>query len=581
MKPAFREYSAIVWKFKWAALLVIISVTTATVIDTIVPLFYKDIANALADPFSQENYRLLISAFLKIMGSFIAIWFCWRLVEIGIIPLEAGGMRELDKRSFRTIAAQKYRYFEDNFSGSIIKRSARFTHAYERIVDWFIFSLLPNTVAIVVAFAVFYHQEPAFALYFLLWIILFLGWATGFSIWKLRFHEVMAQWESKIGGAYSDAISNIFSVKSFALEPQEQKIIDETAETTFKKRRLAWILDFVSFAVQGILSMGIELILIYGMIQKWREGEFSVGEFILFQTVMLLLIHRLWDFGRSLRSLFSAIADANEMGDMYASTDLDHDYPGSHPVTLSSGAIEFRNITFSYGPQNPLFNHFNLRIKAGEKIALVGASGSGKTSLTKLLFRFIEAEAGDVYFDGIPGKQFTLESLRRQISLVPQQPELFHRSIKDNITLGKPVDEATLRDTAEKAKCLEFINKLPKQFDTLVGERGVKLSGGEKQRVAIARAFLEEAPIVVLDEATSALDSLTEKQIQAAIFRLIEEKTAIVIAHRLSTILKMDRIVVLENGKILEEGTHRSLLEHKGHYYRMWQHQSGEFLGDY
>jgi ATP-binding cassette subfamily B protein len=211
-------------------------------------------------------------------------------------------------------------------------------------------------------------------------------------------------------------------------------------------------------------------------------------------------------------------------------------------------------------------------------VALVGQSGSGKTSLTKLLFRFFEPQKGDLYFDGQNAKDFTLESLRNQISLVPQQPELFHRSVRDNIVLSADVSDEKIHQVAKKAKSLEFIEKLPQQFETMVGERGVKLSGGEKQRIALARAFLEDAPIVVLDEATSALDSITEKQIQTAIFDLIENKTAIIIAHRLSTILRMDRIIVLENGKIIEEGTHQELLDLGGNYSKMWKHQSGEFL---
>ena len=197
-----------------------------------------------------------------------------------------------------------------------------------------------------------------------------------------------------------------------------------------------------------------------------------------------------------------------------------------------------------------------------------------------MLFRFFEPQSGQILFDGVPAGEFTLASLRQQISLVPQQPELFHRSLRDNITLDKVVSEQRLEEVAERSQSLDFINALPEGFDTLVGERGVKLSGGERQRVAIARAFLEDASIVVLDEATSALDSLTEQQIQEAIFELIQDKTAIVIAHRLSTVLRMDRIIVMDKGRIIEQGNHQELLAFKGKYFAMWKHQSGGFLSE-
>jgi len=362
----------------------------------------------------------------------------------------------------------------------------------------------------------------------------------------------------------------------------EQRNIDKKADEIYAKKKIAWFLMFVSFSVQGILTMGIELVLVYLMIGKWQQGLFNVGEFVLFQSILLMLVQRIWDFGRNFRSFFSALADSAEMAEVFENADIETDKTNAKPLLISQGEIQFNKVNFSYGGSQSsnacLFEDFSLTIKAGEKIALVGHSGSGKTSLTKLLFRFSEPQKGSILFDGQDAGDFTLASLRNQISLVPQQPELFHRSVRDNIVLNSEVSEDQIEAAAKKSGSWEFINRLPDKLDTMVGERGVKLSGGEKQRIALARAFLEDAPIVVLDEATSALDSITEKQIQTAIFELISDKTAIVIAHRLSTVLRMDRILVLDNGHIIEQGTHQQLLEKEGKYAMMWKHQSGEFL---
>ena len=601
MKIIFKEYLRVMREKPWGFLLIIIGVITATILGIYVPVFYKNIANGFALPYSPETLDMMMHNFWMVLLFYAGIWLSWRVLEVGIIPVEDGGICSLNKRSFAVLKQQKYNFFENSFSGSLIKQAGRFSRAYEAILDWFVFQLMQNVIGISFAFVLFYQHYPEFAYYFLIWVIVYIAWSVGFSIWKLKFDQAVSSSDSKLGGAFSDAIGNIFIVKSFALEDSEQKNIDEKADIVYDKTKIAWILMFVSFAVQGLMTMGIELVLVYLMIGKWQAGVFSVGEFVLFQSILLILVQRLWEFGRNFRSFFTALADASEMAEVFKIADIEKDSPHAKPLTISKGNIHFDKISFAYSSDattannknkgvkgveeeaesisnTGLFDDFSLNIKAGEKVALVGHSGSGKTSLTKLLFRFSDPQKGKILFDGQAAEDFTLASLRKQISLVPQQPELFHRSVRDNIILGEDVSDEKVREASQKAQCLDFIEKLPEKFKTMVGERGVKLSGGERQRIALARAFLEDAPIVVLDEATSALDSITEKQIQTAVFELIKDKTAIVIAHRLSTILRMDRIIVLESGKIIEQGTHQELLEKEGKYAAMWKHQSGEFI---
>jgi ATP-binding cassette subfamily B protein len=277
------------------------------------------------------------------------------------------------------------------------------------------------------------------------------------------------------------------------------------------------------------------------------------------------------------------LADAAEMTEiiMQPHDIVDPEKPESSRI--SKGAVEFSNVTFRYQESDDagLFENLQLAIPAGQKIGLVGPSGSGKTTLTKLLLRFMDIENGQILVDGQNIAHIAQDDLRRSIAYVAQEPLLFHRSIYENIAYGRAEASAKeIYDAAEKAHAAEFIKDLPKTYDTMVGERGVKLSGGQRQRVAIARAMLKRAPIIVLDEATSSLDSVSEKLITGALDELMEKRTTLVIAHRLSTIRKMDRILVLHEGKIIEDGSHQQLLKQKGMYAKLWEHQSGDFIGE-
>lgn len=577
MDILLREYGSIVRR-KWGwFVVVILGVSLGAGIEILIPLYYQDIANALVLPYSTATHNLLLHSLLMIAALFGLKWLGWRAVELGMILFQSWGLRQLDKRCFDVLVQQRYAFFENNFAGSLVKQANRFIKAFETVIDWLMFEFYGNLLQIAIAFVIFYQQQPTFALYFLLWVILFLGFSGGYLVWKLRYDERVAAMDSKLGGAYADNIGNILILKSFALEGRARASIASLADESYQKRNTAWLLTFALFAVQGLMAFGIELLLLYLMIGKWREGTFVIGEFVLFQTVLLILIRHLWDFGMNFRRFFSVLADAREMAEVFRQTDLERDPPHAQAHRITRGEIRFANVTFGYGA-TPLFRNLDLLIRAGEKVALVGHSGSGKSTLTKLLFRLVEPQAGQILFDGIPAQGFTLAALRSQLALVPQQPELFHRSLRDNIALGREASDAAIWEAARRAGADGFIRKLPEGLDTLVGERGIKLSGGEKQRIALARAFLQDAPIIVLDEATSALDSLTEQQVQTAIFDLLQGKTAIVIAHRLATILHMDRIIVLEHGEVVEQGTHAELLARRGKYYAMWQHQSGEIL---
>jgi ATP-binding cassette subfamily B protein len=320
--------------------------------------------------------------------------------------------------------------------------------------------------------------------------------------------------------------------------------------------------------------------MIYAAIQFWSNGLLSIGDFVLIQSYLIIIFNKLWGFGRVIRHFYEHLADAEEMTEILDTphdiTDIKH----AKELVVKKGKIEFVGVNFYYHKTRKVIDRLDLKIKPGERIALIGPSGAGKSTIMKLLLRQYDVTSGKILIDGQHISKVTQASLWQNISLVPQDPVLFHRTLIENIRYGNPdANKEEVLAASKLAHCHEFINEFPDAYETYVGERGVKLSGGERQRVAIARAMLRGAPILVLDEATSSLDSESEMFIQDALDKLMKKKTVIVIAHRLSTIMKVDRILVIDQGKIVESGTHKELLgKKKGIYKKLWKLQAGGFL---
>ena len=320
----------------------------------------------------------------------------------------------------------------------------------------------------------------------------------------------------------------------------------------------------------------VHFILLYLALKFWQNDIITLGTIVLLETYLFRLFDKLWNVGKNIRVIYEAMADANEMTEILIKPLEVMMFP-MPKLAVKSGAIEFKNVSFGYHKDQDVLNNFDLAIKPGERVALIGPSGGGKSTIIKLLLRFFDLNGGEILIDGQDIYKTQQDSLRAQLSLVPQDPILFHRSLIENIRYAQPeAKDSEVVKAAKLAHAHEFISSFPDGYNTLVGERGVKLSGGERQRVAIARAILKDAPILVLDEATSSLDSESEQFIQDALKSLMQGRTTIVVAHRLSTIMQMDRIVVIDGGKIVEQGKHEELLKiREGLYQRLWEIQAG------
>lgn len=483
---------------------------------------------------------------------------------------------------FNHIQSMDNKFHSDRFGGALVSQANKFVSAYDRIMAEYNWSILTGITAYAASLFVLIFVNPLYAGAFVVVSILY----CAIVLWRMKlqmpFNRKLATSESQTTARLADTITNIATVRAFAGEAQEAKLFHkQTTETFTANRKLMSVQlknEFISHtgvASIAILAFGIGLVSITNL-------NAPIGTLFLTLTYTLNLTERLWQFMFVVRNLNKAFGDAADMTETLQLKPSVQDPEHPKSAHIKNGSIAFNDVTFNYSENDePLFKGLTLRIAPGEQVGLVGHSGGGKSSLARLLSRTMDINAGEILIDNQNIAEIRQRDLRRAIAYVPQDPLLFHRSLMDNIRYGKPdASDDEVIAVAKLAHAHEFITTLPKGYDTMVGERGIKLSGGQRQRIAIARAMLKDAPILVLDEATSALDSESEILIQDALWKLMKGRTAIVIAHRLSTIQRMDRIVVLEHGRIIEQGSHKELLAKNGTYAKLWAHQSGGFIDD-
>lgn len=567
---------------RWLAVGTVALFLLASIAEVFVPILYKRFFDTLSLPL-EKNIAVvtLISIILGVLALRAFRWASRNIGLLGIQKLEPNTMARLRQMSFEYLAQHSLAFFSNNFTGSLIQRVNRFARSFERLADTIAFNLIPLGITIIGAVVVTWSHTPLLSMIIVAWITVFFAFNYVFALWRVKYNIRMAEADSKTSGMLADLFANHSSITMFAALSSEAKRFRGVTEAQAKITRTTWNINSSFDAIQAAVIFIAEFFIFYFSIQLWSQGAITIGTFVLVQVYIIQLASQLWDFGRIVRTVFEVFADSKEMVEMLLLPHEIKDVDKAPELSVSKGEIVFENLSFYFGEKKRVLEDITLTIAGGQKVGLVGPSGAGKTTILRLLFRLFEVTKGHISIDGQNIHNVTQESLRRAIAVVPQEPVLFHRTLMENIRYGRlDATDDEVREAARLANCADFINALPQGYDTYVGERGVKISGGERQRIAIARAILKDAPILILDEATSSLDSHSEALIQEALDRLMMGKTTIAVAHRLSTIRKMDRIILLEGGRIREDGTHDSLLKGQTLYRELWNLQAGGFIAD-
>jgi ATP-binding cassette, subfamily B, bacterial len=570
------------WRFMWifskrqktVALTASICVIVAASLTSATNLLYKYIVDSVQTG-NTSLIALLVLAYPVLLYAESVIW---RLSGFSgmlwVTRVEYDVYNSLGAYTFK----HSHSYFINRFAGSLLSKVDNIAESANQLIHDFLWTNLESGILILTSFILIFRVDIEVGFWFLALLCVLVVVNIKATKKQRTYSLKNALTYSVLRGHIVDAFSNISAVRQFASHEHEEDKLESLAEKSRIAHKNSWFFSEMTLVVNMTIVFLFNLIIMYTLVDRWKTGSITTGDLVLIIAIFWTISGALTRLGRMFNQTAKAIGKMREgLSELIAEYEI-IDKPHAKRLKTKEGEITWNNVTFNYGNSH-VFDNFNLVIPKGQRVGLVGSSGAGKTTFVSLLLRQHDLHGGSIAIDGQDIAKVTQDSLREAIAVVPQEPMLFHRTIRENIAYGKPdaTDEEIIA-VAKKAQAHDFITVLEKGYETLVGERGVKLSGGQKQRIAIARAMLKNAPILVLDEATSALDSESEVAIQKALHELMEGKTVVAIAHRLSTLREMDRIIVLEKGKIVEDGTHTTLTKAGGTYARLWEHQAGGFL---
>ncbi|TBY13630.1 ABC transporter ATP-binding protein [Rhizobium laguerreae] len=566
------------WRHRPALVGVIIMLVIAsTLAEVMVPVFSGQIVDAIAGSNAADRaVRAFVIVVALGLTSVALRWFIFN----GIIRLTLRTMADVTNNGFHKVQRFSTDWHANSFAGSTVRKITRGMWALDQLNDLLLVALLPSIVMLVGASIVLGSYWPIMGLIVAAGSLIYIGVTVALSMGFVSPAARLANaWDTKLGGALADAISCNSVVKAFGAENREEIRLRHVMARWDSRTRRTWNRGTLSGTIQGFLMVSMQAGILGTGLIMWQQGLATPGDITFVLAMFFVLQGYLRNVGQDIRNLQRAVNDMEELVLLDKMPLGIEDKPNATPIEIGEGEIVFDRITFQYGAHpTPLYEDFSVTIKPGERVGLVGHSGSGKTTFVKLIQRLYDVNSGEIRIDGQDIAGVKQSSLRGQIAIVQQEPILFHRTLAENIAYSRPnASRREIEQAAKQASAHGFILDLPKGYETLVGERGVKLSGGERQRVAIARAFLADAPVLILDEATSSLDSESEVQIQQAMERLMNGRTTLVIAHRLSTVRALDRLLVFDKGKIVEEGDHQALIRlNNGIYRRLFERQALE-----